>query len=218
MPHVHVGPGEWAGDPPPPLPPLPPAPPPPPPPAGPRRGGRVRKGDVRATLLALLADGPRNGYQLIRAIAERSGGTWRPSPGSVYPTLAQLAEEGLLTTTGAGRERRCHLTERGRAAAAAAADAPPAPAFAPPAAGVPELTGAYERLRAAVTLLVEDGTPDQRAHARRLLDAARRDLYRILADDLPAAADPPAGDHPDTGRPAAAFPGAPAAGDPGRAP
>src|SRR5205823_8000476 len=62
-----------------------------------RRGpGRARRGDVRLALLRLLAEEPRNGYQLIQTIEERSGGMWRPSPGSVYPTLAQLEDEGLI--------------------------------------------------------------------------------------------------------------------------
>ena len=70
--------------------------------AGPPFGGgrgRKRRGDVRAALLLLLAEEPRNGYQLMQAIEERSGGRWRPSPGSVYPTLAQLEDEGLIRST-----------------------------------------------------------------------------------------------------------------------
>ena len=60
------------------------------------RGPRVKRGDVRAAALALLAEEPPNGYQIIQEISERSGGVWRPSPGSVYPALQQLEDEGLI--------------------------------------------------------------------------------------------------------------------------
>ena len=62
---------------------------------GPPRGPRARRGDVRAALLLLLAEEPRNGYQLMQEIEQRSDGLWRPSPGSVYPSLQQLEDEGL---------------------------------------------------------------------------------------------------------------------------
>ena len=65
--------------------------------------GRKRRGDVRTALLLLLAEEPRNGYQLMQTIEERSDGRWRPSPGSVYPTLAQLEDEGLIRADGARR-------------------------------------------------------------------------------------------------------------------
>src|SRR5947209_20486995 len=72
-----------------------------------RRGfGRARRGDVRLALLRLLAEAPRNGYQLIQAIEERSGGLWRPSPGSVYPTLAQLEDQGLIRSADSDGTRR----------------------------------------------------------------------------------------------------------------
>jgi hypothetical protein len=60
------------------------------------RPPRARRGDVRAAALALLAESPMNGYQIIQEISERSGGVWRPSPGSVYPALQQLEDEGLI--------------------------------------------------------------------------------------------------------------------------
>ena len=77
---------------------------------------RVKRGDVRAAALALLADGPRNGYQIIQEISERSSGLWKPSPGSVYPALQQLEDEGLIAaTTGEGGRRAFELTERAAA-------------------------------------------------------------------------------------------------------
>src|SRR5947209_234888 len=80
-----------------------------------RRGpGRARRGDVRLALLRLLAEEPRNGYQLIQAIEERSEGMWRPSPGSVYPTLSQLEDEGLIRSVETEASRRFEITEAGR--------------------------------------------------------------------------------------------------------
>ena len=68
------------------------------------RGGKVRRGDVRAAILALLAEEPMHGYQIITELTERSGGVWRPSPGSVYPTLSALEDQGLVTAdTGRGQ-------------------------------------------------------------------------------------------------------------------
>src|ERR1700722_7556537 len=76
--------------------------------------GRRRRGDVRVGLLLLLADEPRNGYQLMQAIEELSGGRWRPSPGSVYPTLSQLEDEGLIRATEADGARQFEITDAGR--------------------------------------------------------------------------------------------------------
>src|ERR1700731_1843201 len=82
-----------------------------------RRAGR---GDIRAAILALLAEQPMHGYQIIQELTERSGGAWRPSPGSVYPTLQQLEDEGLVRAVQTEAGRRVHeLTEAGRAEAAA---------------------------------------------------------------------------------------------------
>ncbi len=79
------------------------------------RSRRVKRGDVRAAALSLLAEEPRNGYQIIQEIAERSGGVWQPSPGSVYPALQQLEDEGLIQAeTPEGGRRRYALTDEGR--------------------------------------------------------------------------------------------------------
>src|SRR6478609_8500962 len=85
---------------------------------------RMGRGDVRAAVLALLSEQPMHGYQIIREIEERSGGSWKPSAGSVYPTLQLLADEGLLTATEEGGRKTYALTEEGRAVAAEAGDAP----------------------------------------------------------------------------------------------
>src|SRR5205823_11008455 len=83
-------------------------------PPGPPRGPKAGRGDVRAAILALLREGPRNGYQIMSEIEERSGGAWRPSPGAVYPALSQLADEGLIVGEESGGRRTFRLTEAGR--------------------------------------------------------------------------------------------------------
>jgi len=81
----------------------------------PRRMTRARRGDVRTALLLLLDEGPRNGYQLMQEIENRSGGAWRPSPGSVYPALSQLEDEGLVRAEEQDGRRTFVLTEAGKA-------------------------------------------------------------------------------------------------------
>src|SRR3954454_4068329 len=80
-------------------------------------GSRVGRGDVRAAVLALLAEQPMHGYQIIHEIEERSGGSWKPSPGSVYPTLQLLADEGLIRAEESNGRKTFSLTEEGRAEA-----------------------------------------------------------------------------------------------------
>ena len=86
--------------------------------------GRARRGDVRLALLRLLAEEPRNGYQLMQTIEERSGGRWRPSPGSVYPTLSQLEDEGLVRSTESEGARHFEITDAGREHLETRADEP----------------------------------------------------------------------------------------------
>ncbi|MFD0900008.1 PadR family transcriptional regulator [Actinomadura sediminis] len=152
------------------------------------RGPKARKGDVRAAILALLAEEPRNGYQIIQEIAERSEHAWRPSPGAVYPALQQLADEGLIAAEETGGRRVHRLTDAGRAHVEEHADElrEPWAAMAPDVgAGVPELFEQAARTGAAVVQIVHSGGPEQLDRARDVLSRARRDLYRILADDAP---------------------------------
>src|SRR6201992_1633393 len=85
---------------------------------GPGRGGRgprARRGDVRAAVLALLADRPMHGYEMIKEIEERSEGAWTPSAGSIYPMLQLLEDEGLIRGEETDGKRRFSLTREGRA-------------------------------------------------------------------------------------------------------
>ena len=82
---------------------------------GRRRGrGRARRGDIRAAILLVLADRPMHGYEVMTELAERSGGVWRPSPGSVYPTLQQLEDEDLVRSEEVDQKRVFRLTDAGR--------------------------------------------------------------------------------------------------------
>lgn len=148
------------------------------------RGGRARRGDVRASLLALLKERPMHGYEMIREIAERSGGSWRPSPGSVYPTLQLLEEEGLIASQESGGKRLFELTDTGRTEAESGPEAPWE------AAGMGaewETFRAFGQaggaLRDALRQIVTTGTPEQREKALALVNETRKKLYLILAED-----------------------------------
>jgi DNA-binding PadR family transcriptional regulator len=151
-----------------------------------RRGrGRARRGDVRLALLRLLAEEPRNGYQLMQAIEERSEGFWRPSPGSVYPTLAQLEDEGLIRSDETEGARRFEITDAGREHLDSRADEP-AP-WEPAAEGtdnpLTELAPLVIQIGKATFQVASVGNRAQRDQARALLADTRRALYRILAED-----------------------------------
>ena len=158
----------------------------------PGRGGRrARRGDVRAAALLLLEEEPRNGYQLMQEIEDRSGGMWRPSPGSVYPALAQLEDEGLVRSDeGAGR-RAFELTDEGRKYVEEHREALGVPwdeagGEVPP--GILELRSLMMQLGMASMQVAQAGDEAQTAEARKVLEDARRALYRILAGDEPPEA------------------------------
>ena len=161
---------------------------------GPHRHGRgrARRGDVRLALLRLLAEEPRNGYQLMKAIEERSEGLWRPSPGSVYPTLAQLEDERLIRSAEAEGTRRFEITDAGREHLDTRADEP-APWEPAPQEGdnpLAELGPLVIQIGKATFQVASVGDRAQRDQARALLAETRRALYRILAEDA-AEADGP---------------------------
>ena len=158
----------------------------PPGPPAPPRGPKAGRGDVRAAILALLREGPRNGYQIMSDIEERSGGAWRPSPGAVYPALSQLADEGLIEGEESGGRRTYALTEAGREyveqhpemARGAWESRSQQEAWQ-----VPGLFAEAARLGGGIVQIAHAGTPDQVHAAERLLERTRRELYRILAGD-----------------------------------
>ncbi|WP_326692214.1 MULTISPECIES: PadR family transcriptional regulator [unclassified Streptomyces] len=149
---------------------------------GPR--GRARRGDVRASILALLKDRPMHGYEMIQEIAERSGGAWKPSPGSVYPTLQLLEDEGLISSESEGGKKHFSLTEAGRTEAEAGADAP----WEDAGRGVDweamqEVRTAAGGLASAFQQAWTTGTPEQREKALGVVNDARKKLYLILAEE-----------------------------------
>ena len=152
-----------------------------------RRRPRVRRGDVRAAALALLAEQPRNGYQIIKEIASRSGGVWQPSPGSVYPALQQLEDEGLISAaTMEGGRSGFALTDEGRSYIAEHADEVNAPwevVAGREHGSVREMRGMVGQLAMAAMQVTQAGSEAQIAEAQGILKNARRSLYRILAAD-----------------------------------
>lgn len=149
------------------------------------RGPRANRGDIRAAILVLLAEEPTHGYQLMRELAERSGGVWRPSPGSVYPTLSQLEDEGLVTVTTGGGRKLFELTDAGRKEVEARGDQPAPWEAAAEEASSPqfELRDLVFAVHAAARQVVETGSSDQVTKAIEILRDARRKLYRVLAED-----------------------------------
>jgi len=150
------------------------------------RGRRARRGDIRAAALLLLAEEPRNGYGLMQEIEERSGGVWRPSPGSVYPALSQLEDEGLVRSVEQDGRKQFELTDEGRAHVEEHRERFGTP-WQTVAEGFPaelhELRTASQGLAVAAMQLAQTGTKEQLAEAKRILDDARRGLYRLLAGD-----------------------------------
>jgi DNA-binding PadR family transcriptional regulator len=152
------------------------------------RGPKVRRGDVRAAVLALLAEGPRNGYQIMQEIGERSGGLWHPSPGSVYPALQQLEDEGLIERdeTVEGVRKPYVLTDEGREYVAAHPDEVEAP-WEEVASSVGtdaiELRRLFGEVVMAAIQVARVGSEAQVGQAHQILTETRRKLYRILAAD-----------------------------------
>jgi len=161
-------------------------------PPGAPRGPKAGRGDVRAAILALLREGPRNGYQIMSEIEERSGGAWRPSPGAVYPALQQLADEGLIEAEESAGRRAFSLTDEGRryveenpkmARAAWESMAQDEPGE------VPGLFVQAARLGGTIVQVAHAGTPEQVHAAEQLLEQTRRKMYQILAEDDAAEQD-----------------------------
>jgi DNA-binding PadR family transcriptional regulator len=153
---------------------------------GPGRRSRAKRGDVRAAALLLLAEEPRNGYQLMEEIERRSDGAWRPSPGSIYPALSQLEDEGLVRAEETAGRRAYRLTPEGEAYVEENREALGSP-WDDAGEGVPDELVDLRTLIAHVgmaTLQVgQSGDEKQIAEAKNVLSEARKSLYRILADE-----------------------------------
>ena len=170
--HWHGGPPPWAG------------------------GRRARRGDIRWALLLALADAPAHGYELIGRLEARTGGAWRPSAGSVYPTLQLLEEEGLVVGHDDGGKRVFELTEAGRASATEASRRIGRGPWSEGSAEHGELRRAVRTLLLAVRQVTAVGDDAQLRAAIGVVTDARRGLYRILGSD---PAGEPAGEEPADG-------------------
>jgi DNA-binding PadR family transcriptional regulator len=146
----------------------------------------MRRGDVRAAMLVLLDEQSHTGYSLIEEIERRSNGAWRPSPGSVYPTLQQLEDEGLVRPEEGDGRTPFTLTDAGKSYVEENREELGEP-WAKPAAGVGEerleLRGLIGQIAAAAYQVSAAGDTGQVTRAKERLAQARRDLYQILADD-----------------------------------
>src|SRR5262249_23242769 len=149
------------------------------------RGRKARRGDIRTAALLLLAEEPRNGYQIMQEVEERSEGVWRPSPGSVYPALQQLEDEGLIRSDDVDRRKRYAITDEGRAQVESRSEQEPAPwdemsgDISDQAA---ELAKLAREVASAFAQVMRTGSEPQLRRAREVLVSARRELYRILGD------------------------------------
>jgi hypothetical protein len=148
-----------------------------------RVGTRMGRGDVRAAVLALLAEAPMHGYQIIHEIEERSGGSWKPSAGSVYPTLQLLADEGLISAEESNGRKTYSLTDTGRAASAGTGSSAPWDPAATADPGFTALPKAGIELAQAAAQVGRTGSPEQIQQAVAAIDEARRRIYSILAQD-----------------------------------
>jgi DNA-binding PadR family transcriptional regulator len=147
--------------------------------------GRRRRGDVRAAILRLLAEEPRNGYQVMQAIEELSAGRWRPSPGSVYPALSLLEDEGLIRASERDGTKVFELTDAGQEHVASLPESPApwAPGEDDEENSMHELWSLFKQVVMAVKQVADAGDQGQIERARAVLADTRRALYRILADE-----------------------------------
>lgn len=157
----------------------------------------VRRGDVRTAILALLAEEPMHGYQIIGELNERSGGMWRASAGSVYPTLQQLEDEGLVTNEPRDGRKVYVLTEDGKALAVRASTKR-APWDMPGSSEAADLRDLVTQLTAAVWQVSHVGSAATVTRAGAILLEARRSLYRLLAEDESPDATMTTGTTPDS--------------------
>jgi DNA-binding PadR family transcriptional regulator len=151
----------------------------------------MRRGDIRTAILAVLAESPGHGYDIMSRLQEKSGGMWRPSAGSVYPTLQQLEDEGLVTSADADGKRVYTATSEGTAEAERRIEEAGGEPWAESGTGIHpgHLFRSIGTLTMAAKQIVAAGTPAQLAAAVKVTDNARKELYRILGDDTFDAVD-----------------------------
>jgi len=151
------------------------------------RGGgrRMRRGDIRTALLSALTDGPAHGYEIIRRLEEKSGGTWRPSPGSVYPTLQLFEDEGLVRSEERDGKRVYELTDEGRTEAQERVQRMGSAPWEEDAGDneLQRLIKAASQILVAAKQIARSGDAAQMERATTVIRATSKELYKILAED-----------------------------------
>jgi DNA-binding PadR family transcriptional regulator len=147
-----------------------------------RRPHRARRGDVRGAILALLAEEPMHGYEMIQRLEERTGGRWRPSAGSIYPTLQLLEDEGLVSAEEVEGRRVFSLSDEGQKAVEERGEEP-APWESDEESSVGDLRTVLSQVAAASWQVGKAGSEDQLKGAVEVLTETRKKLYAILAED-----------------------------------
>ena len=142
----------------------------------------MKRGDIRTAVLSALQVGPGHGYELMSRLSERTGGRWRPSPGSVYPTLAALQDEGLVTSTETDGKRIFQLTPEGEAEAAERLAAGGSPFDMGNDDEHHKLRTSVVQLLAAAKQVGLSGDPELLKKAEVIVTDARRRLYQVLAE------------------------------------
>jgi DNA-binding PadR family transcriptional regulator len=155
-----------------------------------RPGPIVRRGEVRSLILAALREKPMHGYEVIQELEAQSDGRWRPSAGSVYPTLQQLADEGLVTSEEVDGRRTYTLTDVGSKEAERADRRADRPRWTGRDEDRdPDIKALALQLAGAVLQVNKIGSPNAKREVVRILTEARREIYRLLSEDEPADAD-----------------------------
>ena len=152
----------------------------------PRRGARMRRGDIRTAVLAVLAEEPGHGYDVIQRLEDKTEGAWRPSPGSVYPTLQLLDDEGLARSVERDGKRVYELTDAGRAEAQRRIDeagGTPWELEDKDDAAVGQLRDNVRQLHMATRQIAASGRSDLVERAAAIVRDARKQLYGMLAED-----------------------------------
>lgn len=147
------------------------------------RGHRRKRGDVRSAILTLLDERSMHGYEMITELEERTGGRWRPSAGSIYPTLQLLEDEGLVTAAEVEGKRIFSLTEEGAKAVAERGERKQPWENGDQDSPHHRLRTEAFRLRGALVQIAKTGDEAQAAKALEILADTRRKLYGILAED-----------------------------------
>jgi len=153
---------------------------------GRRRGGRMRRGDIRTAVLAILVEEPGHGYDVIQRLEEKTEGAWRPSPGSVYPTLQLLEDEGLVRSVERNDKRVYEIAESGRAEATErieAAGGTPWEVAGRNDTGGGDFRNAARKLLLAAKQVRDSGNQQQVERMVEILTKARKDIYTMLAED-----------------------------------